>query len=127
MARLLSALLGLTALLMAATLPAAVAAAPAPVAVSAEAAAPCHAAPATGGKAEAKAKAKGDKSAAERLLTQCCGDGRCGGSCSPLVAFFRGLPGAVLSLLRSAIEAPVRAHAPLGLADTRERPPKPVA
>jgi hypothetical protein len=123
MARLLSAMLGLLALMLVAVHPAAMAAAAtAPASVQTTAvttgAPPCH-------EAAAPAKAaKAEKPASKTSKADCCAEGRCGSTCSPMIAFFRGLPATFLSFLRAALEAPARAQVPLRLVDARERPPK---
>lgn len=120
MKRLIPALFALFALLLVAVHPAAMASArsAAPVA---EAAPPCHGAEAMAVKAVPKADKQPGKAA-----TDCCADGRCS-ACTPLLAFFRAVPGQVIAFLRAVLEAPVRAAVPLRLADARDRPPKPAA
>lgn len=126
MARFVSAMVALAALLLVAVHPAAMATAsvapkaPANVAPKAPvaAAAPCH-------EAAVKAvKAVKDDGAKTKRVADCCDDGRCGGNCTPAGAFFRDLPVKLLAFLRAALQAPVTAQAPFVIADARERPPK---
>lgn len=123
MTRLLPAMLGLLALLLVAVHPAAMAAATSAPASAQAAAPPAEAASCHEAAAPAKA-AKAETPGGKTSKADCCADGRCSSTCSPLAAFFRGMPATFLSFLRAALETPARAQGPLRLTDARERPPK---